>query len=1260
VAYVTGGAAVAALREHLRERLPEYLVPAAFVALDWLPLTPSGKLDRRALPAPDFGGEAGGERVAPRTPTEELLSGIWLEVLELDEGDGEPRAYVGVDENFFELGGHSLLATQVVARARQAFGVELPLRVVFEAPTLGALAERIDALSRAGGAEAAPPIVPVPRDVWLPLSFGQQRLWFIDRLEPGTPTYNMVYMLRIRGALRVPALRGAFTALVRRHEVLRTRFPSVAGQPAQVVDPAAPFPIPVIDLTGLPPAAREAEAHRLAAAEALRPFDLARGPLLRAPVARLGPAEHGLFFVMHHVASDGWSLRIMVEELSALYAEHAGGPPARLPELPVQYADYAVWQRAWLAGEAMERQLAYWRGQMAGAPPLLEVPTDRPRAAGQSERSASVAFTLTPAESQALRLLSRREGATLYMTVLATWQALLARYSGQDDVVVGTPLAGRTQVEVERLLGLFVNVLPLRTDLSGDPPFVELLARVREVTLGAYAHQAVPFERLVEEIAVERSLAHAPVFQVAFALQHTSARERLELEGTSLEPFGQGAPNTPYDLDLTVLDDGGRLGGVLAYKAALFAPATVKRMVAHLTHLLRAVAADPTLRLSDLPLLDAEERERLLGAWSGAGVAAAPPALLHAGVAEQAARAPGALAVAAANGETLDYAALDARANRLAARLRRLGVGPEARVAVALDRSPDLVAAALAVLRAGGAYVPMDPSYPAERLRRMAQDAAVVAVLAPSRLRGAFPAAVPVLSPDDPGDAAEIAAEAADPVAVEVDPEGAAYVIYTSGSTGRPKGVVVPHRAAAGYVAFVRGRFGLRPDDRVLQFASLAFDASVEEIFPALSSGAALVLRDDAMLAAPDAFMEALEARGVTVASLPTAYWHTLAAAVEGGTGLPRTLRLVVLGGEAALPERVDAWARRAGGVTLLNSYGPTEATIAVTYADLTRRDGPPGAPVPIGRPVTGARVYVLDAAGNPVPVGVAGELCAGGSAVTRGYLGHPAATAQRFVPDPFGPPGARLYRTGDRVRWQAGGELEYLGRADDQVKVRGYRIEPGEVEAVLCEHPRVREAAVVALPDPAGGKRLAAYVTSAAGEGGDGVEGGEGPQPAALRSWLQERLPAYMVPAAFVVLDALPRTAGGKVDRRALPAPDWGASGEPVVGPRTPTEAQLCAIWEEVLEWSGDRGIVGVHQNFFELGGHSLLATQVVARVRESFGVELQVRTVFEAPTVAELAARVEQAVHSGVEEWELREALEELERLSDDDVAGLLEEEG
>jgi amino acid adenylation domain-containing protein len=955
---------------------------------------------------------------------------------------------------------------------------------------------------------------------------------------------------------------------------------------------------------------------------------------------------------MHHVASDGWSLRIVVEELSALYAEHAGGPPAALPPLPVQYADYAVWQRAWMAGAVMEGQLAYWRQQLAGAPPLLEVPTDFPRAAGLGERSAAAAFMLSPPEAQALRALSRREGATLYMTLLAAWQALLARYSGQADVVVGTPQAGRTRVEVERLIGLFVNVLPLRTDLSGDPSFVELLARVREVTLSAYAHQEVPFERLVEELVEDRSLAHAPVFQVVFALEHTRAAELLRLEGAALAPFGQGAANIPYDLDLTVGDDGTALVGILAYRTALFAPATAERMMAHLTRLLRAVAADPSLPLSRLPLLDEAERGRLLNEWSGAGTTAPPPALLHAGVAAQAARNPGAAAVAAPGGETLDYAALDARANRLAAHLRRLGVGPEARVGVVLDRTPELIVALLAVLRAGGAYVPMDPSYPAERLRWTAEDAGLAAVITQARLRGAFPAALPALSPDDPGDAARIAAEPAAAPEVEVDPEGAAYVIYTSGSTGRPRGVVVPHRAAAGYVEHIGPRFGVRAGDRVLQFASPVFDASVEEIFTTLRAGAALVLRDDAMLATPGAFLEALQERGVTVAGLPTSYWHDVAAAVAAGAALPRTLRLMVIGGEAALPERVDAWARHAGGaVPLLNVYGPTETTIGATLSDLTRRDGPPGAPVPIGRPVDGGRAYVLDAVGNPVPAGVPGELYVGGSPVARGYLGRPAVTAERFVPDPFGPPGARLYRTGDRVRWQAGGELEYLGRADDQVKVRGYRIEPGEVEAALGDHPGVREAAVLALPDETGGRRLAAYVAPAASGG---------PDAATLRAHLQDRLPAYMVPAVFVMVDALPRTAGGKVDRRALPSPGWSASGEPVVAPRTDTEARLRAIWEEVLEWSAGRGPLGVHQNFFEVGGHSLLATLVVARVLEAWGVELQVRTLFEAPTIAELAAHVDAAVRGGVSEWELREALAELEELSDEDVAGLLEEEG
>ncbi|HEX7241395.1 MAG TPA: condensation domain-containing protein, partial [Longimicrobiaceae bacterium] len=709
------------LRAHLSGRLPEYMVPAAFVVLERLPLTANGKVDRRALPAPER--ESGGGHAGPRTAAEEVLSGIWAEVLGVER--------VGVEEGFFELGGHSLLATQVVSRASRAFGVEVPLRVLFEAPTVAALAERVEVL-RGSGAAAAPPIERVSRAEPLPLSFAQQRLWLVDRLEPGSAAYNMPFALRLRGSLDAAALRASLDALVRRHETLRTTFEERDAGPVQVIHPPAPVPLPAVDLRGLPEPEREAEA--LAGEEALRPFDMARGPLVRSTLLRLGEADHVLCFTLHHVVSDGWSMDVLVREVSALYGAFRRGGEPRLPELPVQYADFAVWQRAWMTGAVLEEQTGWWRERLAGAPPLLEVPLDRPRAAGQSPRAGRHRFGLSPETSRGLRALSRREGTTLFMTVLAAWQSLLGRYAGEDDVVVGSPIAGRNRRETEGLIGFFVNMLPLRGDLRGDPTGAELLGRVRETALGAYDHQELPFERLVEELGVERSLTHAPVFQVGFALDRVARDRRLRLGEVAMEPFGGGGDVAKFDLYLVAGDPGEELSGVLAYRAALFDAATIARMAGHLDVLLEAMAAGSGRRLSEMSLLRASERAQLL-AGSRAEPGGHPVACVHELFSAQALRTPGLTAVAGRNG-VLTYAELERDANRLARHLRSRGVGAETRVGICLERGVELVVGVLAVLKAGGAYVPLDPAYPRARVRLMLADTRIPVLLTQPALAG--------------------------------------------------------------------------------------------------------------------------------------------------------------------------------------------------------------------------------------------------------------------------------------------------------------------------------------------------------------------------------------------------------------------------------------------------------------------------------------------------------------------------------------------
>ncbi|HEX2093748.1 MAG TPA: condensation domain-containing protein, partial [Longimicrobiaceae bacterium] len=839
---------VETLRTRLGERLPEYMVPSAFVVLDSLPLNANGKLDRRALPAPEL--SAGEGYVAPRTPTEELLCAIWSEVL------GAER--VGVEESFFTLGGHSLLAMRVVSGVRRSLGVEVPLRALFEAPTVAVLAGRVDALLRAGGAAALPAIERAPRGGRLPLSFAQQRLWLVDRLEPESAAYNMPFALRLRGALDGGALRRSLDALVRRHETLRTVFAEHEGAPVQVIHPVGSVTLETVDLRGAPDAG--AEAERLAEAEALRPFDLAGGPLLRSTLLRLGEDDHVLLFTLHHIVSDGWSTGVLVREVSALYGALTRGEEPALPELPVQYADFASWQRKWLAGEVLDAQLEYWKERLAGAPPLLEIPTDRPRTAGLGAVAGSHEFVLPAGLTRELRSLARREGATLFMTVLAAWQALLGRYAGQDDVVVGSPVAGRSSAETEGLIGFFVNLLAMRGDLSGDPTLGDLVRRAREAALGAYAHQDLPFERLVDELDVERSLTHSPLFQVTFSLERMQRGERLSLGEVRVEPFEAGAGIARFDLELSVLDgDGETLTGRLVYRVALFDAETIERMAGHLRVLLEAMAADPGRCLSEVSLLEEGELARVLEGGSGAALEYPRERCVHELFAGHAARTPDAPAVVSGDG-VLTYAELDRRANRLAHHLRARGVGPESLVGVCLERSADLTIAVLAVLKAGGAYLPLDPRYPVERLAFMVRDSGARLVVTRQALRAHLPEGAEAVCLDAALEGAGIDTA---PV-VPLTPESLAYVIYTSGSTGTPKGVMVSHGALAHLVAWHVRAFGVVPGDRATQVASPGFDAAVWETWPYLAQGAALHPLPEEDRLAPESLQAFLLDRGIT------------------------------------------------------------------------------------------------------------------------------------------------------------------------------------------------------------------------------------------------------------------------------------------------------------------------------------------------------------------------------------------------------------
>ncbi len=1118
------------------------------------------------------------------TPVHELLAGIWEDLLGIERP--------GLNDDFFDLGGQSLLAARVVSRLRKVLGVDLPLRALFEARTIAGLAARVEA-ARSAGDLPEPPLVPVPRDEpGMPLSFGQERLWFMDRLDPQSPVYNMPAAASLSGALDQTALREALAGIAARHEVLRAAFPAPGGMPVQVAAPRLGLPLPIVDLSALP--AFSKEAIRLASAEALQPFDLQAGPPLRTTLLRLDDREHVLLVTVHHIAFDGWSVGIFLKELAALYGQEA------LPELPVQYADFAVWQRRRAEGGALEPHLAWWRETLAGAPPLLALPLDRSRPPVQTFRGGSLRTALTPEAARSLRGLARRLEATPFMTLLAVWAALLVRYTGETDLVVGTAVAGRNRVELEPLIGLFAENLVLRLDLASDPGFDRLVARARETTLSAWAHQDVPFERLVRELQPERDLSHSPLYQAAFTLD-ASERPPLEMPGLRLEllPVESGAAK--LDLALYLEDRQGGLLALLEYNRDLFDASTAVRLLAAFERLVEAVAGDPKRPVSELPVLSAAERHQVTVELA---LAAGPPdpRLVPRLVEARATAAPEAPAVSGV-GRTLSYGELDRRAARLARRLRDLGVGPEVRVAVCLPRTPDLIVALLGIWKAGGVYVPLDLTHPEERLAWMVADSGAVAVLASRRGPEPPPGSPAVVFVED-GVEEEIPA-------VELFPGSAAYLVYTSGSTGRPKGVVVPHGALAAYAASVSGLYGVRPGDRVLQSASPAFDLSLDEIVPSLIGGAELVLRDDAMLSSVAAFLEGCREREITVLSLPTAYLHEVAAQLTEGLSLPPSLRLVSAGGERLLAERLAAWQLRFPSGSLFNTYGPTEATIQVTGADLNVPGRAGRQEVPIGRPLPGAGVWLLDAHGNPVPPGVAGEISIGGSFLARGYLGRPDLTAERFVPHPFpDTPGARLYRTGDLARFLPGGELEFAGRIDSQIKVRGYRVEPGEVEALLARHPGVEAAAVAVREDEPGRPRLVGYL----------VPRQPAPTAAEVRDFLAASLPEPLVPSDLVFLEALPLNAHGKVDRGTLPAPAGRAvhaAETEHVPPRSEAERLLAEIWREVL------GVerVGVHDNFFELGGHSLALARVHVLLKERLGRDVSMVDLFRHPKVSSLA---------------------------------------
>ncbi|HWM91848.1 MAG TPA: amino acid adenylation domain-containing protein [Thermoanaerobaculia bacterium] len=1174
------GLTVSALRAFLSARLPEYMVPEAFVFLAAMPMTPTGKVDRRALPEPGRSRpELDTPYAPPRDKTEEALARIWGELLGIDG--------IGVHDNLFELGGHSLLAAQIVTHVRQDLGVDLPLPEVFEHPTVELLARRI-AVLREAAAEELPPIHPAPRDRHIPLSFAQERVWFLTQLSPGNWAYNFQFSVRFRGPLRPAVLEASLSEVIRRHEVLRTTFPAVDGRPAQLVHPPWRAEIPIVDLRLAPE--REALANQLVQQEIRKPFDLERLPLLRWLLIRLGDEDHLLLQVEHHFVHDGWSLAVFLREVKELYIAYHEGRPSPLPEPPVQYADFAVWQREWLQGEALAGHLAWWVEHLAGSPPVLELPADRPRLKAHSFRGAGLRADLPRDLYADVRSASRREGVTLFMTSLAAFCALLYRYTGQEDVLLGSGIANRRLRELEDMVGMVVNTIVLRAGVAGGMTFRELAAGARRATLAAHAHQDVPFERIVERLQPDRELSRNPLFQVLFSF-HDSPVPDLDFCGMTGDLLERHNGSAKSDLNVVAkpraeqrVAFGGRdaddMTFIWEYSGDLFDGSTIDRMWAHYQSLLRAFVKDPGRRISELPLLSEAERGQL-AEWSGP-VREEDGAPVHRQVAAWAERTPDAIALAD-RGVELTYAGLMEEARDLAYRLRALGVEPETVVAVCTERSPEAVVAALGILEAGGAWLPLDPSYPSERLRYLLEDSGARAVVARPEFLGMLPeTGLPIVDLD----LGRFLPPGRGPLEAGGGQEGGsslAYVIYTSGSTGRPKGVEIPHQGLSNLVSWHCRTYGVTPADRATMLAGPAFDASVWEVWPYLASGASVHVPDADTRAEPGRLLSWMAAQGITLAFLPTPLAEALIE-TEMPSGL--ALRALLTGGDRLrrAPESPLPFA-------LVNHYGPTESTVVTTAGEVLAGRGVPS----IGRPIDGLSVWLLDRDLRKVPPGVPGELCVGGNGLARGYRGRPDLTAERFLPDPVG----RLYRTGDLARWRKG-ELEFLGRIDHQVKVRGYRIELGEIEAVLAEHPEVREA-VVTVRERGGERVLVGYVV------------GEG----ALHAFLSDRLPSYMVPATFVFLPALPLTPNGKLDLRALPEPEWGGEREEDAGPSSPLEETLAGIWSSVL----GVGSVGVHDNFFKLGGHSLMATRVLSRVRDAAGVDVPLSALFEEPTVAGLA---------------------------------------
>jgi amino acid adenylation domain-containing protein/FkbH-like protein len=1158
---------------------------------------------------------AGRPYVAPRSLTEAALAEIWGEVLGLEQ--------VGIRDDFFESGGDSLRAVRAISRIGATLGLELSIYDFYEGRTVEQVATCL-----VSAVESVPPLRHVDRSQRLPLSWSQQLLWFTDRLEGGSVAYHIPLAIRLHGDLDCRALQAALDALLSRHEALRTVFMEADGEPVQRIVTDGTFALQTVDLCALEIEVRAAAVHEQLQDEVAAPFDLSSGPLVRGRLLRLSCDEHVLSITMHHIVSDGWSIGVLIGELAVLYAACRESRPDPLAPLPIQYVDYAYWQRQWLNDSQLQGHLAYWREHLDGAPELLELPTDRPRPRSQSHRGGVVDMSFGAPLTSALKRFSRRHHLTLAMTLYAAWLIVLARLSGQDDLVVGMPVANRRRVELETLIGFFVNMLAVRIRLERDAPIADLLNRVKEAMLGAYAHQEVPFERVVQALRPTRSLSHSPIFQVMFVLQN-APRGTMQLPGLTLTEEEVPLATSQFDLAISLREATDRIIGTLHYSSDLFDKRTIERWAGYLMQVLNAMVRDPQIATSRIALLGDPERQQILQSFNETHAAYPCDRLIHELIEAQVERTPNATAILY-QGKSVSYAELNARANQLARHLLQHAVGRDQLVGICVERGLEMVVGLLGILKAGAAYLPIDPAYPAARLRYLLDDAAPRIVLTQAGLASVLPqgsAGLVLLDRDWP----LIAANDASNVNAEISgarPHSLAYVIYTSGSTGQPKGVTITHANVVNHNLFACSEFGLAARDRVLQFATVCFDASVEEIFPILMVGGTLVLQ---MRTTPSAaeLSEQVLRDGVTVLDLPTAYWQAWLDTIDGDYLDRCPLRLLIVGGERVTTDAVRRWGEIARPDQVwMNTYGPTEATVTCTYHRVDRPSQlDPAAAVPIGRPIPNAQIYVLDGWGEPVPIAVAGEIYIGGAGIARGYLNRPELTAERFVPDRFtAARSGRLYRTGDLGRWRADGTIEYLGRNDQQVKIRGFRVELGEIEAQLLRHGQVNEAAVVARNHGSGETSLIAYLVPATLSAP--------PAASELHAHVKSALPDYMVPGAFVILERLPLTSNGKLDRNALPAPQTDTwAGQRYEAPQGQREQTLTELWQELLRL--DR--VGRHDNFFQLGGHSLQAVKLIARIEQRFGVRLPVSALFQYPTIQKLSEALELALWREAQELQI-----------------------